>query len=148
MHDIYCLPDFGNSHKITIHHFFYYLPYLQNVLGPSVPFPVPAPHPTPYWKEDVRLRTLLTFWIFLNNETLHYTGNLQVSFLYLFIRISHHVNVKKIYTFHMTTFMLHGAILYFVSVCTSYNHIHVIPVLLLIKCFIRSRFKTRTKTGL
>ena len=46
----------------------------------------------------------------------------------------------------MTTFKLHGAILYFFKcMFTSYKHIHVIPVLLLIKCCIRPRFKTKTK---
>ena len=46
----------------------------------------------------------------------------------------------------MTTFKLHGAILYFFKcLFTSYNHIRVIPVLLLIKCCIQPRFKTKNK---
>ena len=146
MHDIYCLPDFGNFHKITMYLFLLLSSLHVKCSGFPVslsPFLFPIPSPTPHPDIERKLFVWGPCWHFeLNNETLHYTGNILVRFfLYLFICISH----QKIYTFHMTTFKLHGAILYFFKcMFTSYNHIHVIPVLLLIKCCIRSRFKTTT----
>ena len=60
-----------------------------------------------------------------------------------------HGQCEKMYIFHMTTFMLHGAILYFqvyVYLIIIYKLIVLcIPVVLLINCFIRPRFNRSIK---
>ena len=129
MHDIYCLPDFGNFHKITMYLFLLLSSLHVKCSGFPVslsPFLFPIPSPTPHPDIERKLFVWGPCWHFeLNNETLHYTWNILVRFfisLYLYISSCH---CEKIYTFNMTTFMLHGAILYFVV----YVHLIIIYML-------------------